>query len=433
MDSAEAAAILTGCMDSSRFPDAASPAAVSASLAPGAAPAPQGGLPSAGGGQEAGAAGWVAVSGAAGAQPTPIAQAGQISDANSAPIGLAMRGVAGNPQMAMGTPQAMTAAQPMDAQMMGMRVMLPHAAGLSHLMPTQQLGMPQAMPQTGFPGMAMQGMGGFGGMGGMAMLPPGMQMPMMGMPGGMMAPGGMCCVPPNGMGMAPMYTSPMMGDGQMGIQMAMLGGMGMAPGGFWCLPGDCHERPRTHAACVMCHERKLRCVMLPDGNCTNCLAKSHKCERRVERRRGRPRTATPDSMQTLATGGVRAGEGTSAAAPAAGSPTPFTVPPVAPADANAGRLPGAPSAELPAATPAGAAKGPAAEGAAVAPTLLSLDEKPAAEKPAAKKPAADKAAFFEPVPPLEPPIGADALGGKEQPAAAQLELAAATMPHSLEA
>ena len=55
------------------------------------------------------------------------------------------------------------------------------------------------------------------------------------------------------------------------------------------------ERKRSRAACVGCHERKLRCVMLMGGSCEQCVRNWRTCVPRVERKRGRPR-APPVSM-----------------------------------------------------------------------------------------------------------------------------------------
>jgi hypothetical protein len=51
------------------------------------------------------------------------------------------------------------------------------------------------------------------------------------------------------------------------------------------------ERKRVRSACVACHERKLRCVMLKTGTCQQCLDRDRPCEPRVEKKRGRPRNS----------------------------------------------------------------------------------------------------------------------------------------------
>jgi hypothetical protein len=54
-----------------------------------------------------------------------------------------------------------------------------------------------------------------------------------------------------------------------------------------------HERKRARSACIQCHERKLRCTMRPHGGCERCERKGWACTRRVEKKRGRPRTVKP--------------------------------------------------------------------------------------------------------------------------------------------
>ena len=51
------------------------------------------------------------------------------------------------------------------------------------------------------------------------------------------------------------------------------------------------ERKRVRSACVACHERKLRCIMLKKGSCRHCLEKQRPCTPRVEKKRGRPRNS----------------------------------------------------------------------------------------------------------------------------------------------
>jgi len=53
------------------------------------------------------------------------------------------------------------------------------------------------------------------------------------------------------------------------------------------------ERKRVRTACVSCHERKLRCIMQPNGKCQHCTNKQRPCEPREEMKRGRPRTVRP--------------------------------------------------------------------------------------------------------------------------------------------
>uniref|UniRef100_A0A7S0IRZ0 Zn(2)-C6 fungal-type domain-containing protein n=1 Tax=Calcidiscus leptoporus TaxID=127549 RepID=A0A7S0IRZ0_9EUKA len=49
---------------------------------------------------------------------------------------------------------------------------------------------------------------------------------------------------------------------------------------------------RATSACAACHERKLRCVMQPNGTCTQCQAKNRTCVSRIEKKRGRPKNST---------------------------------------------------------------------------------------------------------------------------------------------
>ncbi|KAL1530025.1 hypothetical protein AB1Y20_000950 [Prymnesium parvum] len=51
------------------------------------------------------------------------------------------------------------------------------------------------------------------------------------------------------------------------------------------------ERKRVRSACVACHERKLRCVMLKKGVCRHCTEKQRTCTPRIEKKRGRPRNS----------------------------------------------------------------------------------------------------------------------------------------------
>lgn len=76
------------------------------------------------------------------------------------------------------------------------------------------------------------------------------------------------------------------------------------------------ERKRVRSACVACHERKLRCVMLKKGICRHCSEKQRTCTPRIEKKRGRPRNselrsrphfyATPN-MNQLAQMGIHHG------------------------------------------------------------------------------------------------------------------------------
>lgn len=51
------------------------------------------------------------------------------------------------------------------------------------------------------------------------------------------------------------------------------------------------ERKRVRSACIACHERKLRCVMLKKGVCRHCSEKGRICKPRIEKKRGRPRNS----------------------------------------------------------------------------------------------------------------------------------------------
>mmetsp|Transcript_7802 Transcript_7802/g.17227 ORF Transcript_7802/g.17227 Transcript_7802/m.17227 type:complete len:358 (-) Transcript_7802:20-1093(-) len=57
------------------------------------------------------------------------------------------------------------------------------------------------------------------------------------------------------------------------------------------------ERKRVRSACVACHERKLRCVMLGGGSCEQCVNKSRLCLPRVEKKRGRPRNSVRSAFR----------------------------------------------------------------------------------------------------------------------------------------
>ena len=76
------------------------------------------------------------------------------------------------------------------------------------------------------------------------------------------------------------------GDVKMPMYMMTSAMSGVAPGAQ--ING---ERKRVRSACVSCHERKLRCVMLPSGSCQQCTNKGRPCVPRVEKKRGRPRSA----------------------------------------------------------------------------------------------------------------------------------------------
>lgn len=62
------------------------------------------------------------------------------------------------------------------------------------------------------------------------------------------------------------------------------------------------ERKRVRSACVACHERKLRCVMLKKGGCRHCLEKDRICTPRIEKKRGRPRNSELRSRPQLYVG-----------------------------------------------------------------------------------------------------------------------------------
>merc|ERR1740130_876386 len=106
---------------------------------------------------------------------------------------------------------------------------------------------------------------------------------------------------------------PMNAFGQMG---AAFGGVPMMPGTqmmpYFGMPGHPHgqmqlanplrERKRVRSACGQCHERKLRCVMQANGICQHCDNKRWPCVRRMEKKRGRPRTANKDTPSLTSNG-----------------------------------------------------------------------------------------------------------------------------------
>ena len=49
------------------------------------------------------------------------------------------------------------------------------------------------------------------------------------------------------------------------------------------------EGERLRAACDACYERKVRCIIVDGQACQQCVQKGIKCERRAEKKRGRPR------------------------------------------------------------------------------------------------------------------------------------------------
>ncbi len=53
------------------------------------------------------------------------------------------------------------------------------------------------------------------------------------------------------------------------------------------------DTTRVNAACMQCHERKLRCMMLEGGTCTGCQRRGLVCQKRVGKKRGRPYSTHP--------------------------------------------------------------------------------------------------------------------------------------------
>lgn len=68
---------------------------------------------------------------------------------------------------------------------------------------------------------------------------------------------------------------------------------------------DAERKLRVRSACVECHERKLCCIMLDGGSCRNCLSKGRICEKRVEKKRGRPRIVHPPAAEIAAVKAAR--------------------------------------------------------------------------------------------------------------------------------
>ena len=59
---------------------------------------------------------------------------------------------------------------------------------------------------------------------------------------------------------------------------------------------------RVCVACECCHNRKLKCTKAPDAeSCDQCLAKGVRCVRRIERKRGRPRSFHESEMMQYGT------------------------------------------------------------------------------------------------------------------------------------
>ena len=55
-----------------------------------------------------------------------------------------------------------------------------------------------------------------------------------------------------------------------------------------------HRDPtRVNAACVQCHERKLRCTFFKGGTCDSCQHRGLTCQKRVGKKRGRPYSTRP--------------------------------------------------------------------------------------------------------------------------------------------
>ena len=100
---------------------------------------------------------------------------------------------------------------------------------------------------------------------------------------------------PNGSVMQPMFFQAQPGpDGKMVMPQLFYTGDAAAMQQVFIsapqlyVPG---ERKRVRSACMNCHERKLRCVMLPSGSCQQCTEKDRVCLPRVEKKRGRPRAS----------------------------------------------------------------------------------------------------------------------------------------------
>ena len=99
----------------------------------------------------------------------------------------------------------------------------------------------------------------------------------------------------------------MMSNGSMFGPLSAMGGYGYGFPSFLGGAGGPERHPsRSRSACLNCHERKLRCVRGPDGNCTNCINKGQVCTRRTERRRGRPRTDLEGGLPAAGIGAMGA-------------------------------------------------------------------------------------------------------------------------------
>jgi hypothetical protein len=56
---------------------------------------------------------------------------------------------------------------------------------------------------------------------------------------------------------------------------------------------------RLAKACDLCHENRLKCIMLPTGWCEQCTMRGIECKRRMERKRGRPRVTAENIVQIV--------------------------------------------------------------------------------------------------------------------------------------
>jgi len=56
---------------------------------------------------------------------------------------------------------------------------------------------------------------------------------------------------------------------------------------------------RLAKACDLCHENRLKCIMLPTGWCEQCTMRGIECKRRMERKRGRPRVTAENIVQLV--------------------------------------------------------------------------------------------------------------------------------------